>query len=114
MHATLGSSRRILAALVGIVAFLAWRTTVDHRACAQDESEPGIAWEYKQEASTPATDSELLEEETLVDQARMLQANGREGWELASTHTFPLAGGRRGGQGAGGYGVIYVFKRPLR
>lgn len=112
MQALIASARRFLVVAGATGGLLVWFATADRIAHA-DASLPG-AWEYRQETSMPATDAELLDEEVLQEQRRMLEANGRDGWELASTHTFPIGGGQAGGRGMAGYGVVYVFKRPLR
>lgn len=113
MHHLIASAGRLLV-VAAAGGLLAWCATADRTASAHAAAGLPAAWEYRQESSVPATDSELLDEEVLRDQQRMLETNGRDGWELASTHTFPIGGGQAGGQTTGGYGVVYVFKRPLR
>lgn len=114
MRATNAPAGQILLATLVAAALFAWCGTGGRSVHAQDDARRLVAWEYKQETSVPATDSELLDDEVLQEQRQMLLANGRDGWELICTHTFQLGGGQRGGQGQGGYGVVYVFKRPLR
>jgi hypothetical protein len=114
MHHLSDSIGRFLVVAIAAGGLLAWCATADRAANAHAAAGVPAAWEYRQESSVPATDSELLDEEVLRDQQRMLETNGRDGWELASTHTFPIGGGQAGGQTTGGYGVVYVFKRPLR
>lgn len=113
MRVTNSLPARFLGASIALSVFLAAGAAVDRVARGQADAGPAGGWEYKQETSVPATDSEILDEEVLEEQRRMLVSNGREGWELACTHTFPLSG-QGGGGGQMSFGVVYVFKRPLR
>ena len=114
MRITNWLSGHVLGVSLTLVAMLAAGATLARAARAQADAKPACAWEYKQETSVPATDAEILDEEVLQEQRRMLLANGRDGWELACTHTFPLPSGQGEGRGQMNYGVVYVFKRPLR
>lgn len=113
MRVTNSLPARLLGVSIALVVVLSAGAALDRVARGQTDAGRDGGWEYKQETSVPATDSEILDEEVLEEQRKMLLANGRDGWELACTHTFPLSG-QGGGGGQMSFGVVYVFKRPLR
>ena len=102
MRAFVASAGRFLVVAAVTGGLLAWSVTADRAARAHAAASLPGGWEYRQETSVPATDAELLDEEVLRDQQRMLEANGRDGWELASTH---VSDRRRAGSGTGHGGL---------